>query len=157
MAKPNRNHFQPARTPQNVPYQVIEWARKTCYRAAMASTHLGQIQSSARAVIVQIAEVAIADAAGLGQGLDLGTLVAELVALFDAELAAAPSKESLAELPPWKRFPGAFATRYDYVESVVESSETSSFYESIPLDAPRDTARRKVALLAQSYRNYPDD
>jgi len=123
----------------------------------MAPTHLGRNQSSARAVIVQIAEVAIADAIAVGQEIERSTLVAELVALFDVELAAAHPEEPLAELPPWKRFPGAFSSRYDYVETVVESSETSSFYEAIPLDTPHDAAKRKVTLLAQSYRNYPED
>lgn len=157
MAKPNRNQFQPLREPQNVAFHTIEWTGEKCYRATMAPTHLRQNPTSARETIVHIAEIAIADAAALGQGLDRSDLLAELVALFEVQLAAAHPDDKRDELPPWKRFPGAFSSRYDYVETVVESSETSSFYEAIPLDMPHDIAKRKVTLLAQSYRNYPED
>lgn len=157
MAKPKRNQLHPLREPQYVAFHTIEWTGKTCYRATMAPTHLRQNPSSARLIIAQIAEVAIADAAAVGQGLDRSDLVAELVALFEVQLAATHPDDKRDELPPWKRFPGAFSSRYDYVETVVESSETSSFYEAIPLDAPHDAAKRKVTLLAQSYRNYPEE
>lgn len=123
----------------------------------MATTPTKQGSPSAHEVITQIADGAIADAAAVGQEIDRNHLIAELAALFDAELAAAVIDDARDQLPPWRRFPAAFASRYDYVESVLESSETSSYYEAIPLDTPHDAAKRKVTLLAQSYRDYPED
>lgn len=157
MAKPNRYQFQPSQEPHRVVRHAIEWARKTCYRVTMAPTHPSQLTATARELIVRITDIAVDAAAAAGQGVDRSTLLAELVALFDSQLAAASPDDMRDALPPWKRFPGSFSTRFDYIENVFESSETSSYYEEIPLDALHDAARRKVRLLAQSYRNYPED
>ena len=108
-------------------------------------------------IIIQMADAAIAKAAAIGQEIERSALIAELVALFEAEIAAANLDDERDELPPWRRFPAAFSSRFHYVETVVESSETSSYYEGIPLDAPLEVAKRKVSTLAKSYRNYPED
>jgi hypothetical protein len=123
----------------------------------MVTTPTKQDAPSAHELILRIADAALAHAEAVGQEVERNQLLAELVALFDAELAGAVIHDTRDELPPWRRFPGAFASRYEYVENVVEASETSSYYEAIPLDTPPDAAKRKVALLAQSYRNYPED
>lgn len=123
----------------------------------MTSTGSKLDRFSARELINQIADAAIDDAAAAGGSLDRSDVIAELVALFDAEIASGTVDDKRDHLPPWKKFPAAFPSRYHYVQTVIDSSETSSYFESIPLDAPLEVAKRKVAILADSFRNYPED
>ena len=108
-------------------------------------------------IISKIAEKALTQADASKEQIELATLVAELAAFFGFELKTAVPEKNLGSVPPWRKFPAAFSSRYDYVDSLIEASETSSFYSGIDLSSPIEIAKQKVALLADSYINYPKD
>lgn len=60
-------------------------------------------------------------------------------------------------LPPWKTHPHLYRDRVHFAEVVLNASETSSYYEGLPLSTSEEMELRKQELLDELRKLYPDD
>lgn len=60
-------------------------------------------------------------------------------------------------LPPWKKQPHLYRDRAHLADVILDASETSGYYDGIPLSSPEELAKRRQRILDELRRRFPDD